>query len=453
MRLNPLVLSAAALGAAILLQPALLSAGFPVQSAEEQAAAAPQLAIRSDTGETVFTTAQLLARKDLETLTIQDVSAYPRQTMTFRAVKMASLLKEVAIEPGDEVQFVATDGFGTTFRPELLQNTAPDKAIAYLAVEDPQAKWPNQRNKSESAGPYYLFWVHPELSGIGREQYPYLIDHVAITRSTAARFPKILPDPALAADDPVRRGYASFEKNCLTCHTINGQGPGSMGPDLNSPMSPTEYFQPGILRRLIRNSQSIRANPNTPMGPFPPEILPDGELDDLIAYLTHMAKRRGDAPVAADESSVRAVVTRSLMSWQSGDRTEFAATTDPKLVFAFPGRRTDAAGAMAVFDKWKADYRDVKVYIHRILVDGDRFAAEYQFANTPVGGKRTVTGTLAVGRVQDGRIVELKEYLDGRVSRAQEAGWMPVDEGKEPYPWPAGVDLRDIRFPEMPKKP
>jgi hypothetical protein len=29
-----------------------------------------------------------------------------------------------------------------------------------------------------------------------------------------------------------------------------------------------------------------------------------------------------------------------------------------------------------------------------------------------------------------------KEYLDGRVSRQQAAGELPVDENAEPFPWP-----------------
>lgn len=436
-------------GGSVLLQQGPLSA----HQREVAANADWKLSIVGDKDTVTFRTADLLKRKDLETMTFEDVSAYPRQTVTFRAIRMATLLKDVPMEASDEVQVVATDGFGTAFRPELLTNTDPDKAIAYLAIEDPKARWPNQRNKSASAGPYYLFWVHPERSGIGREQYPYLIDHIAIVRSSASRFPKIMPDAAVPADDPVRRGFTSFEKNCLTCHTMNGEGPGSMGPDLNMPMSPTEYFKAGIVKQLIRNSQSVRHNPNTPMGPFPPELIPDRELDDLIAYLEHMAKRRGGHLTAAmpGEAEVRALVTRSLMSWENGNRQDFVETADPKLVFAFPGRRTDVRGALAAWDKWKEEYRDVKVYIHRITVDGDAFAVEYQFANTPLKGPRTVTGTVAVGRVANGRIVELKEYLDGRVSRAQAAGWMPVDEGQEPYPWPP-VDLSDVTFPKMKKK-
>ena len=154
-------------------------------------------------------------------------------------------------------------------------------------------------------------------------------------------------------------------------------------------------------------------------------------------------------PAEASDAQVEALVRQSLLSWQSGNLQEFTETAHQDLVFAFPGRRTDADGAVQIFNKWRTDYEDIRVYIHQILVDGDRFAAEYQFANTlKETGRRSVAGTVAVGRVQDGKIILLKEYLDGRVSRGQEAGLMPLDEGEEPYPWPP-IDLRDVLFEEI----
>jgi ketosteroid isomerase-like protein len=141
------------------------------------------------------------------------------------------------------------------------------------------------------------------------------------------------------------------------------------------------------------------------------------------------------------DAEIEALVRRSLMSWETGVEEDFTATAHPELVFAFPGARTDAEGALRVFRFWKENFRDTRVYVHRILVDGDRFSAEYQFATThKASGRRTVAGTVAVGEVRDGRIVLLKEYVDGRVSRLQEEGKLPLDEGQEPFPWPPTGD-------------
>jgi len=58
------------------------------------------------------------------------------------------------------------------------------------------------------------------------------------------------------------------------------------------PMNPTEYFQKTALRKLIRDPQSLRHFPRSRMSAFPQEVLSEHELDHLIAYLEHMAKRK-----------------------------------------------------------------------------------------------------------------------------------------------------------------
>ncbi|MEE4661742.1 MAG: nuclear transport factor 2 family protein [Halieaceae bacterium] len=128
----------------------------------------------------------------------------------------------------------------------------------------------------------------------------------------------------------------------------------------------------------------------------------------------------------------------SLKSWETLEETDFSGTAHPDLIFAYPGERTDLEGALEVFRMWKDKFRDTKVYVHQVLVDGDSFAAEYQFATTKKStDKRTVMGTTAVGRVQDGLIILLKEYTDGQVDDLQVEGKLPLDEGAEPFPWPA----------------
>jgi len=47
-----------------------------------------------------------------------------------------------------------------------------------------------------------------------------------------------------------------------------------------------------FLKRYIRDPQSLRHWPQAKMPAFAPAVLPDGELDQLVAYLKHMAKRK-----------------------------------------------------------------------------------------------------------------------------------------------------------------
>lgn len=138
-----------------------------------------------------------------------------------------------------------------------------------------------------------------------------------------------------------------------------------------------------------------------------------------------------------DMEEVRVIVATSLKSWENLEEGDFTSTAHPDLIFAYPGERTDYQGALRVYRMWREKFRNTRVYIHQILVDGDRFAAEYQFATTNIAsGKRSVMGTVAIGEIRDGKIILLKEYTDGSVDDLQKQGKLPLDEGEEPFPWP-----------------
>jgi ketosteroid isomerase-like protein len=139
----------------------------------------------------------------------------------------------------------------------------------------------------------------------------------------------------------------------------------------------------------------------------------------------------------AQRAQVEQLVRNWLRAWESGDRDLLRSTLHPQILFAYPSVRADAARTLASFDEFHRDFTDTRVYVHQIQVDGNRFTVEYQFATTRrSSNKRQAVGTIAIGEVRDDRIVLVKEYVDGRVSRMQEAGQLPLDEGAEPFPWP-----------------
>lgn len=246
----------------------------------------PTLALQSDARTLSLKRSELLARPDVNTITVDDVS-YGR-SMTYRAVKMATLLTPLDVPEDAAIEFVATDGFVSTIAFRKLRNTAASKAVAYLAIEEPGSPWPSLRKGS--AGPFYLVWVNPQLSSIAREQWPYRVARVTVKDSLERSYPAIQPAPD--AGSTVKRGYTVFTDNCLPCHRLNDAGPARLGPDLNVPLNPTEYFRDGILERFIRNPQSVRLNANSAMTPFPPSALSDEDVAALIAYLRHMAPRK-----------------------------------------------------------------------------------------------------------------------------------------------------------------
>jgi mono/diheme cytochrome c family protein len=90
----------------------------------------------------------------------------------------------------------------------------------------------------------------------------------------------LLAGPALAAGDAAR-GKAAFTKyGCWQCHGFEGQGSAATSNSkvLTHEPPPWEGFS-----ALVRSS-------NTAMPPYSEKILPDGDLEDIHAYLTSLPK-------------------------------------------------------------------------------------------------------------------------------------------------------------------
>jgi mono/diheme cytochrome c family protein len=229
-----------------------------------------------------YSQSQLLSRPDVQTLSIAD-SVYKQRFTRFKAIPIGSLFKRLTIPSLAVVQSNSTDGFSAILDRTRLFNTDPKTSKAYLAIEDPGRPWPPLA--------FYLVWKDPQVSRIGREEWPYQIASFHILTDPRAVFPKAYP--AADASMNVQDGFRSFQKNCFACHKMSGDGAGTIGPDLNLPMNPTEYLEPKSLARLIRRPANVRSWPGMTMSGFSEAAIPDDELADLIAYLKYMSGKRG----------------------------------------------------------------------------------------------------------------------------------------------------------------
>lgn len=248
--------------------------------------------IDSEGGSHTLALPELLARPDARTIRVADDPAYGSTSPAYRAIPLAALLAAWPVAGADIVEATALDGFVAQLPAAKVLNADPAGAVAYLAIEDPAAPWPKLPGKAVSAGPYFVIWTNPGRSGIGPEAWPYQAVKLELTTSVASRYPRILVSDSLAADDPARRGQAVFVDNCFVCHRMNGDGEASIGPDLNLPMNPTEYFQAAAFRKYIRDPRSVRDWEEQKMPGFGTGIIADRDLDALLAYLRHMTGRR-----------------------------------------------------------------------------------------------------------------------------------------------------------------
>jgi len=212
---------------------------------------------------------------------------------TYRAVPMYALLESFAVNDESILLFTCLDGFSAPINLARLLNQDPEKAIAYLAIEPESEPWPRLRKGSAaSAGPFYVVWENPEKSRVSPEEWPFQIVSFSLKPPPEKLYPHTSPDHRVSKTSPVYQGYQAFLKNCFACHTMNGEGDSRLGPDLNIPFNPTEYLQPGFLKKLIRNPQAVRLWPKSSMAGFNSASLTDQEIRNIILYLHHMALRK-----------------------------------------------------------------------------------------------------------------------------------------------------------------
>jgi len=236
-----------------------------------------------------YTAAQLLEHAVAVEVALDP--AYGR-AMRYRAVPLWDLIGPQGMKPGDALEVKALDGFVAQIPGALVLGRDKAKAIPMLAVEDPAERWPNLPESQQNAGPFHLIWVGKGVKAIVADQWPYQIAAMAEEEPPEQRWPQLSVDARLPPNHPLRLGLQKFVATCGACHMLAGGGAAAVGPDLNKPMSPTEYFGAGMLQKYIRDPTALRDWPDRKMPAFPKDQLSDADLDLIIQYLGYKAKTR-----------------------------------------------------------------------------------------------------------------------------------------------------------------
>jgi mono/diheme cytochrome c family protein len=238
-----------------------------------------------------FSAAELLANPATHALDIPRDPAYG-QSMRYQAIPLLELMLGLRTDATDAIEARATDGFVSQLPWSLIEPAASGGAVAWIAIEDPAHPWPNLPSKSFSAGPFYLVWEHPERAGVTSEQWPYALASLTGVSDPLRRWPQLSIGADAPAGDLSRRGQAVFLVQCLPCHRLYGAGAGEQGPDLGLPMPATAYLTQAGLKALLRNPAAVRTWPQQQMPSFDPDMLPDADIDAVIAYLTRITELR-----------------------------------------------------------------------------------------------------------------------------------------------------------------
>ena len=195
----------------------------------------------------------LLANPAVRTITLYDDPAYHRGRQ-YRALPLSGIDNRKSLaQIGQRAIIMAIDGLCVR-QHSGRQFALAGPGQAWLAIEPADADpWPALKPNvagSPSAGSFYLVWLTPGKTGISPEQWPYQIAKIAMARrrsKSATR--KYCPKPC-GTNSSEQRGLRVYAANCATCHQIDGAGDAAIGPDLNLPFSPTEYFQERYFRKI-----------------------------------------------------------------------------------------------------------------------------------------------------------------------------------------------------------
>jgi len=209
----------------------------------------------------------------------------------FRAAALFDALTNKEWRKIEDVVLTCLDGYQAVVPTERFSKY--DAFLAFERTGQPEFRVTNslQGNEVVPLGPYYLVWDNrekPDLKAEGGHGWPYQVKMVSFF-SAEERFPKMAPPKG--SPPPVKRGFAAYQKNCFTCHAVNGDG-GNKSIDLVVPFSPVEYWKEPWLKRWIVNAAELR--PGTTM----PALSLQGKegervASDIIAYLKAMVRARG----------------------------------------------------------------------------------------------------------------------------------------------------------------
>ncbi len=231
-----------------------------------------------------LTMAELLATSPAVEVSARD-DEYGGRKKRYKAFALAAVLERVFKRKnfGDEDALLkARDGYVVSMRAEKL---VQDKA--YIAIDDLDVPgFEPVGPKKVNPGPFYLVWARDDQHDLTAFPRPYQLDSIELA-SFESRFPHTLPTGE-ADGSPARKGFATFKTLCVHCHAVNREG-GRVGPELNVPKNVTEYWSEAQIKAYIKNPLSFRYG-NMPPNPQ----LSDADLDNVLAYLRAMAKRKHD---------------------------------------------------------------------------------------------------------------------------------------------------------------
>lgn len=217
---------------------------------------------------------------------------YYKKKKAFLAFPLKQVLRlGFAMAPADlskeDLFFEALDGY---VKPAAGARALEDGGyLAFTDAERMQAAapgWEPIDRRGLDPGPYYVVWAKPEQTDARGYPWPFQLAAIEIVHFDK-KYPHTLPRTATTGS-AAWKGFATFRSQCISCHSINGQG-GKVGPDLNVPRSIVEYRPIDQVKAYIRDPETFRYSSMPPH-----RDLTEQQLDELLAYFSTMKTLKHD---------------------------------------------------------------------------------------------------------------------------------------------------------------
>lgn len=222
-----------------------------------------------------------------EAITVSEDPVF-HQSKSYQAISLKTILekftrmKHLDIKQ-TQIVFECEDGYNPSMSLEMALSRK-----SYLAISDNDAPkgqdWVNavKEGREMKIAPFYVVYTDVKPSEHDFK-WPYNLVKISLVE-TAKEFAAIYPKD----DDTVVKGFGLFQKNCMTCHSLNKVG-GKMGPELNYPKNVTEYWRgDDDIKAFVKNPSSFRNDCKMPAVTH----LSDKELDQILQYLHYMVKHK-----------------------------------------------------------------------------------------------------------------------------------------------------------------
>jgi len=187
----------------------------------------------------------------------------------------------------EEVLFTCLDGYQPSIPVEKFL-----KYDAYFAVGFKGRKkfhMIHPEKKSIDVGPFYMVWRTKDGKKLNdlSSMWAYQVKAIELIKFSD-KFPKM--SPPKGSGEKVKKGFVLFREKCMSCHKMNGEG-GDMGPELNYPVSVTQYFKPKWLKQWIIDPASVRQKTKMPKL-FSGTPQSHRRAQEIILYLRSMSHKK-----------------------------------------------------------------------------------------------------------------------------------------------------------------